>query len=75
MKLVQALRNIIISAIKFYQSYLSPLLPPSCRFYPSCSEYSLQAFSRYGPLKASYLTLIRIMKCHPFTKGGYDPLN
>ncbi|MFO7740178.1 MAG: membrane protein insertion efficiency factor YidD [Desulfatiglandaceae bacterium] len=60
--------------IALYQRFISPLLPPSCRFYPPCSSYARQAISRYGILKGGYLTLIRISKCHPFHPGGYDPL-
>jgi putative membrane protein insertion efficiency factor len=53
---------------------ISPLLPNSCRFTPSCSEYSLEAVNKYGALKGSYLSFKRILKCHPFHPGGYDPV-
>ena len=64
----------MIVCIRFYQLFISPLFPPTCRFYPTCSEYTKQAVEKYGALKGLYLGLIRILKCHPFHKGGYDPL-
>lgn len=60
--------------IRAYRVLVSPFLPPSCRFYPSCSEYALGAFSTNGPVKALYLTIRRIGRCHPFNEGGYDPV-
>ena len=60
--------------IVFYQRFLSPILPPSCRFTPTCSEYSRQAFMKYPFHKAFFLSLKRILKCHPFHPGGFDPL-
>jgi putative membrane protein insertion efficiency factor len=60
--------------IAFYRKVLSPALPKACRFTPSCSEYGYQAFSTYSFPKALWLTLSRILRCHPFHKGGYDPL-
>lgn len=73
-KKVIELRKICLLLIKFYRLYISPLKQPCCRFYPSCSEYAYQAYQKYGFFKASYLSTIRILKCHPFHKGGYDPL-
>jgi len=64
--------QIFISAIRFYQKFISPLTPPTCRFYPTCSHYGLEAFQRFGVLKGSYLTIKRIVKCHPFHPGGID---
>lgn len=69
------MRNLVISMIKFYQLAISPLTGKSCRFYPSCSCYSEEAIQQYGVLKGGYLTLIRLLKCHPFHPGGYDPVN
>ena len=68
--------KISIFLIKFYQNYISKYLLPGnkCRFYPTCSEYSLQAYKKYGFMKGTYLTIRRILKCHPFHEGGYDPL-
>ena len=71
----QLLLRLIIFLIKFYQKILSPLKKvPSCRFYPSCSEYALQALVKYGVLRGSLLAVKRILKCHPFHPGGYDPV-
>lgn len=68
--------KISIFLIRFYQNYISKYLLPGkkCRFYPTCSEYSLQAYTKYGFMKGTYLTIRRILKCHPFHEGGYDPL-
>jgi uncharacterized protein len=64
----------LIWLIQFYQRYITHLLPPSCRFEPSCSHYALQAFRKYPFFKALYLSIRRLLKCHPFHKGGFDPL-
>ncbi len=64
----------LILAIRIYQMLLSPLLPPSCRFYPTCSAYSMQAIARYGAVRGLLLTLNRLRRCHPWNPGGYDPL-
>ncbi|MEE0452391.1 MAG: membrane protein insertion efficiency factor YidD [Peptacetobacter sp.] len=63
-----------IGLVRFYQKYISPLKGPTCRFYPTCSQYSIEAFKKYGFLKGLYLTIRRVLKCHPFHPGGYDPL-
>jgi hypothetical protein len=68
------MKAFLIGAIRFYQVYLSPLKPPCCRFVPTCSEYALEAIQKYGPVKGSWLAVKRISKCHPFHKGGYDPV-
>ena len=60
--------------IKSYQLLISPLLQPSCRFNPTCSQYGLESFQRYGPIKGFFLTFKRISKCHPWGKSGYDPV-
>jgi len=60
--------------IKAYKYLISPILPPSCRFYPSCSEYALEAFNKYGFVKGFWMTLKRIGRCHPLCDGGYDPV-
>ena len=60
--------------IKAYKLLISPLLPNSCRFYPSCSEYALDALNKYGFVKGLWLTIKRIGRCHPFCDGGYDPV-
>ncbi|HOJ62812.1 MAG TPA: membrane protein insertion efficiency factor YidD [Spirochaetota bacterium] len=71
---MKILNKIAVSLIKFYQKYISILFPPSCRFYPSCSEYAKLAFLKYNFFKALGLTIYRILRCNPFNKGGYDPL-
>ena len=69
------MKKICMMLIRFYQKYISPMKgTPCCRFIPSCSEYAYQAFEKYGFFKGGYLALRRILKCHPFHKGGYDPL-
>lgn len=68
------MKRVAMGLIRFYRKYISPLLGPSCRFYPTCSEYALQALDKYGFIKGSYLALGRILRCHPFNPGGYDPL-
>jgi putative membrane protein insertion efficiency factor len=68
------MKTILIALIKFYKYFISPVLPGSCRFYPSCSEYALEAVSRYGAVKGTYLALRRIARCHPFHPGGFDPV-
>ncbi|MBK8984422.1 MAG: membrane protein insertion efficiency factor YidD [Ignavibacteria bacterium] len=65
---------IAIYIIRFYKLFISPLLPDSCRFEPSCSEYSIEAFRVHGFFKGSYLTVRRILRCNPFCKCGYDPV-
>jgi uncharacterized protein len=68
------LKKIFISFIRFYQVVISPIKPPSCRFYPTCSHYGLEAVNRFGALKGGWLTVKRILKCHPFHPGGIDPV-
>lgn len=64
----------LIALVRFYQLFISPLLPPSCRYTPTCSQYALEALRRYGPLKGGWLALRRILRCHPFGGSGYDPV-
>ncbi|RKZ19055.1 membrane protein insertion efficiency factor YidD [bacterium] len=64
----------ILKLISFYQVFLSPYLPGSCRFYPSCSEYAREAISRYGIWKGGWMALWRVLRCNPFNPGGYDPV-
>jgi len=68
------MRGLIIGLIKFYRKFISPLKGPSCRFCPTCSQYAMDAINKYGLIKGSYLSIKRILRCHPFNKGGYDPL-
>jgi len=66
---------LLIYMIKFYQLFISPLFPSSCKFNPTCSSYFIESLKRYGPIKGSYKSLIRILKCNPwFRSGGNDPV-
>lgn len=69
------MKRVFLAMIRFYQRFISPIKPPTCRFYPSCSSYTFQAIEKYGAIKGVWLGLKRILKCHPFHKGGYDPLS
>ncbi|WP_274651779.1 membrane protein insertion efficiency factor YidD [Paenibacillus humicola] len=66
------LRRAAQAPIRFYRRFISPLKPPTCRFYPTCSEYALQAIEKHGPLKGGWLAARRIARCHPFHPGGID---
>ncbi len=68
------MKFIPLALIRFYQYAISPLLKPSCRFTPSCSQYGLDAVNKYGAFKGSWMTLKRIMRCHPWGGSGYDPV-
>lgn len=68
------LSSLIICLIKFYRYFFSSIIPPSCRFSPSCSQYALEAVARFGPGKGLLLTIWRIVRCNPFHPGGYDPV-
>ncbi|MFK4765880.1 membrane protein insertion efficiency factor YidD [Desulfobaculum sp. SPO524] len=68
------MRNLLILLIRAYQRLISPLFPPTCRFVPTCSSYAIEALRRHGIFKGSLLALWRILRCHPFCKGGYDPV-
>lgn len=66
--------RILILFIRGYQKFISPLFPPMCRFYPTCSAYAIEAIQKKGAFKGSWLTIKRLLKCHPFHPGGYDPV-
>lgn len=72
--LTKLLNMLFIGLVHFYRYGISPLKPKTCRFYPSCSTYTLEALRKYGPFKGSYLGIRRILRCHPFNPGGYDPV-
>jgi hypothetical protein len=69
------MKRLLLWTIRGYQLALSPLLPPSCRYYPSCSEYGYQAISRYGALKGGLMAGWRVLRCNPWSIGGYDPVD
>lgn len=68
------MKTILVGLIRLYKYLISPLLPQSCRFVPTCSEYSIEAITKYGALKGSWLTARRLLRCHPFHPGGFDPV-
>jgi putative membrane protein insertion efficiency factor len=68
------MKIIIIWLIKGYRSFISPLFPPSCRFQPTCSQYALEAVDKFGIWRGSWLAIRRILRCHPWHPGGYDPV-
>ena len=68
------MKELAIKMIKFYQRKISPLFPPRCSYYPTCSQYALEALRKYGPLKGLWLTLRRLARCHPWGGSGYDPV-
>jgi hypothetical protein len=69
-----AMKTMLIFLIRVYQKLISPLLPPSCRFYPSCSEYACQALAKHGVLRGIWLAGKRLLRCHPWHAGGFDPV-
>ncbi|MCL2265479.1 MAG: membrane protein insertion efficiency factor YidD [Treponema sp.] len=68
------MKNIALTIIRFYQQVISPHFPPVCRYYPTCSAYAFEAVSKHGFLRGSWLAVKRILRCHPFRRGGYDPV-
>ena len=66
------MKRLLIGLVKGYQHYISPLTPPSCRYHPTCSHYMVQAIEKHGAIKGTTMGLARIMRCHPFTDGGFD---
>jgi putative membrane protein insertion efficiency factor len=72
--LARALTLPFIALIKLYQFTLSPFMGGQCRFHPTCSWYALEAYHKYGPIRGTWLTLRRLLRCHPFNPGGYDPV-
>jgi len=67
-------KRVALALVGFYRGAISPYLPPTCRFYPTCSAYAAEAIGRHGALRGSALALRRILRCHPFREGGYDPV-
>ena len=68
------MKQVIVLLLRGYQRFISPLKPPSCRFTPTCSSYAIEAVLRFGVLKGGYLAVRRVLKCHPFHAGGFDPV-
>ncbi len=68
------MKYLFVYLIKIYRWVISPFFPPTCRFYPTCSEYAQEAFQKFGTLKGGWLSVKRILKCHPFKPGGFDPV-
>ncbi|KPB03298.1 membrane protein insertion efficiency factor YidD [Bacillus sp. CHD6a] len=66
------MKHVFLIIIRFYRKFISPLTPPTCRFYPTCSQYGMEAIGRFGAIKGGWLTIKRILKCHPFHPGGID---
>lgn len=67
-------KHLFINMIKIYQRFISPFFPSSCKFSPSCSKYGIEAINKHGAIKGLVLTVKRILKCNPWSKGGYDPI-
>ena len=68
------MKRAMLASLRFYKRRISPLLPPACKYTPTCSEYAMQAVERYGAASGGYLAARRLLRCHPFAKGGYDPV-
>ncbi|HKB58590.1 MAG TPA: membrane protein insertion efficiency factor YidD [Gallionellaceae bacterium] len=68
------MRQILISLIRGYQYFISPLFPPSCRYHPTCSQYASEAITRHGALAGGWMSIKRILRCNPWSRGGYDPV-
>jgi putative membrane protein insertion efficiency factor len=68
------MKRVLLGLVRGYARYISPFTPPRCRFFPSCSEYAEEAIRRHGTLRGGWLAVRRILRCHPFCAGGYDPV-
>lgn len=68
------MKKVLLALIRFYRSAVSPHTAPRCKYYPTCSQYGLEAIERFGALKGSALTIWRVLRCNPFSRGGYDPV-
>ena len=68
------MRRAVLAALRWYKRAVSPMLPPACRYTPTCSEYATEAIERYGLLRGGFISTRRLLSCHPFARGGYDPV-
>ncbi|HEY0078197.1 MAG TPA: membrane protein insertion efficiency factor YidD [Pyrinomonadaceae bacterium] len=68
------LKTLFLYLLRFYKAAISPLLPPACRFVPTCSEYAQEAIARHGAMRGGWMSVRRLLRCHPFHPGGYDPV-
>ncbi len=68
------MKQLALGAIRLYQRYISPALPPSCRYHPTCSQYTYEAVEKYGFGRGGWMGFLRLLRCHPFAHGGYDPV-
>ncbi|PXW91860.1 hypothetical protein DES38_104296 [Streptohalobacillus salinus] len=68
------MKSVLLGMIRLYRKYISPATPPSCRFQPTCSQYGLESIEKFGALKGGFLAVKRVLKCHPFHPGGFDPV-
>ncbi|HYH85483.1 MAG TPA: membrane protein insertion efficiency factor YidD [Pyrinomonadaceae bacterium] len=66
--------SVFTALLRLYKAFISPLLPPSCRFVPTCSEYAIEAIERHGAMRGGWMGIRRLLRCHPFHPGGYDPV-
>lgn len=73
-RLSRLLTRPLVAGVRFYQRYISPLTPPSCRYTPTCSQYTVEALQKHGPLKGGWLAIKRIASCNPWGGSGYDPV-
>ena len=70
----QSAKNVVLSLLRGYKWALSPLMRPACRYVPTCSDYAMEAVDRYGVFRGSLMAMWRVLRCHPFVQGGYDPV-
>jgi len=68
------MKTLVLGTLRTYKRWISPLFPPSCRYVPTCSEYAIEAVERFGVLRGGFMAFLRLLRCHPFVKGGYDPV-
>lgn len=68
------MKTLFVKLIRFYQKHISPLFPACCKYYPTCSQYAVEAITKYGAFKGLFMAIWRILRCNPFSKGGYDPV-